>query len=30
MTAKLDVVEGDDAGRVVPVEYKRGKAPDVP
>lgn len=30
MTAKIDVVEGDAAGRVVPIEYKRGHAPDVP
>lgn len=30
MTAKIDVVEGDDAGTVVPIEYKRGDAPDVP
>lgn len=29
MTAKIDVVEGDSAG-VVPIEYKRGSAPDVP
>lgn len=30
MTAKIDVVEGDEGGRVVPIEYKRGAAPDVP
>lgn len=30
MTAKIDVVEGDSAGLVVPIEYKRGAAPDVP
>lgn len=30
MTAKLDVVEGDASGAVVPIEYKRGAAPDVP
>lgn len=30
MTAKIDVVEGDAAGVVVPIEYKRGAAPDVP
>lgn len=30
MTAKIDVVEGDVAGRVVPIEYKRGAAPDIP
>jgi len=29
MTAKIDVVEGDEHGRVVPIEYKRGKAPDL-
>ena len=29
MTAKIDVVEGDAEGRVVPIEYKRGKAPDL-
>jgi CRISPR-associated protein Cas1 len=29
MTAKIDVVEGDASGRVVPIEYKRGMAPDV-
>jgi len=26
ITAKIDVVEGDAEGRVVPIEYKRGKA----
>lgn len=30
MTAKIDVVEGTEDGRVVPIEYKRGAAPDVP
>lgn len=30
MTAKIDVVEGNDEGVVVPIEYKRGNAPDVP
>lgn len=30
LTAKIDVVEGDASGAVVPIEYKRGKAPDVP
>lgn len=29
LTAKIDVTEGDATGRVVPVEYKRGHAPDV-
>lgn len=29
ITAKIDVVEGDVTG-VVPIEYKRGAAPDVP
>ncbi len=29
MTAKIDVVEGDASGRVVPIEYKRGKQPAV-
>lgn len=29
MTAKIDVVEGTAAGAVVPIEYKRGAAPDV-
>lgn len=30
MTAKIDVVEGDGSGRVLPIEYKRGSPPDVP
>ncbi len=30
LTAKIDVVEGDKSGTVVPIEYKRGKPPDVP
>lgn len=30
LTAKIDIVESDDAGSVVPIEYKRGSAPDVP
>jgi CRISPR-associated protein Cas1 len=30
ITAKLDVVEGDVDGHVVPIEYKRGKAPALP
>jgi len=30
ITAKIDVVEGDADGRVVPIEYKRGKTPDLP
>ena len=30
MTAKVDVVEGSASGMVVPIEYKRGAAPDVP
>lgn len=29
LTAKIDLVEGNE-GRVVPIEYKRGRAPDVP
>lgn len=29
LTARIDVVEGD-AGRVIPIEYKRGTKPDVP
>lgn len=29
LTAKIDVVEGED-GSVVPVEYKRGRVPDIP
>lgn len=30
LTAKIDVVEGDESGAVVPIEYKRGSAPDLP
>ncbi|MBX3199290.1 MAG: CRISPR-associated endonuclease Cas1 [Labilithrix sp.] len=30
ITAKIDVVEGDASGAVVPIEYKRGAAPDLP
>ncbi|HEX4513698.1 MAG TPA: CRISPR-associated endonuclease Cas1, partial [Polyangiaceae bacterium] len=30
LTAKIDIVEGDRDGKVTPVEYKRGKPPDVP
>lgn len=30
ITAKIDVVEGEEGGRVVPIEYKRGAVPDVP
>lgn len=30
LTAKIDVVEGTESGTVVPIEYKRGSAPDVP
>lgn len=30
LTAKIDVVEGDESGTVVPIEYKRDAAPDVP
>jgi CRISPR-associated protein Cas1 len=30
LTAKIDVVEGGANGVVVPIEYKRGAAPDVP
>jgi hypothetical protein len=30
ITAKIDVVEGDASGRVIPIEYKRGAARDVP
>jgi CRISPR-associated protein Cas1 len=29
-TAKIDIVEGEASGRVLPIEYKRGKAPDLP
>jgi CRISPR-associated protein Cas1 len=30
LTAKIDVVEGHESGTVIPIEYKRGSAPDVP
>jgi CRISPR-associated protein Cas1 len=30
ITAKIDVVEGTESGVVVPIEYKRGAAPDLP
>jgi hypothetical protein len=30
LTAKIDIVDGDVSGRVVPIEYKPGKAPSVP
>lgn len=30
LTAKIDVVEGAADGSVVPIEYKRGQAPDAP
>jgi CRISPR-associated protein Cas1 len=30
LTAKIDVVEGSASGVVVPIEYKRGAAPEVP
>jgi CRISPR-associated protein Cas1 len=30
LTAKVDIVEGDASGAVVPIEYKRGKVPDIP
>lgn len=30
VVAKIDVVEGESSGAVVPIEYKRGDAPDVP
>ena len=30
ITAKIDIVEGDAEGRVVPIEYKRGAPPEVP
>lgn len=30
ITAKIDVVEGSEAGIVIPIEYKRGAAPEVP
>ncbi len=29
ITAKIDVVEGDASGVVIPIEYKRGQAPDL-
>lgn len=29
ITAKIDVIEGDASGNVIPIEYKRGAAPDV-
>jgi CRISP-associated protein Cas1 len=30
ITAKIDVVEADAGGNVIPIEYKRGKVPDLP
>jgi CRISPR-associated protein Cas1 len=30
ITAKIDVVEGDADGNVLPIEYKRGKVPNLP
>jgi len=30
ITAKIDVVDGEEGGRVLPVEYKRGAVPEVP
>jgi len=30
INAKIDIVEGTHDGRVVPIEYKRGQAPDLP
>ncbi len=30
ITAKIDVVEGDEDGNVIPIEYKRGKVPELP
>jgi CRISP-associated protein Cas1 len=30
ITGKVDVVEGTESGKVVPIEYKRGTAPNVP
>lgn len=30
ITAKIDIVEGTASGVVVPIEYKRGAAPDLP
>lgn len=28
LTAKIDVVQGDESGEVIPIEYKRGKVPE--
>ena len=28
ITAKIDVVQGNESGEVIPIEYKRGKAPE--
>lgn len=30
MTAKIDLIEGNEDGIVIPIEYKRGAAPDTP
>ena len=30
ITAKIDVVDGEEGGRVIPIEYNRGAAPDLP
>lgn len=30
ITAKIDIVEGTESGIVIPIEYKRGAAPDLP
>ncbi|MFO0762684.1 MAG: CRISPR-associated endonuclease Cas1 [Byssovorax sp.] len=30
ITAKIDIVEGEAGGRVLPIEYKRGAVPDLP
>jgi CRISPR-associated protein Cas1 len=30
ITAKIDIVEGEPGGRVLPIEYKRGAVPDLP
>ena len=30
ITAKIDIVEGDANGHVVPIEYKRGHPPEIP
>jgi len=30
ITARIDVVEGEGNGTVIPIEYKRGEPPDVP